>query len=178
LATRSAPLTAATSQPTLAIVQTQSAITAQAASTAVAPTLGLAATRAAPTVRVLSTQVAAATLAPALSTSVATYPVNIKFTRSNQSGPTVVVTNDGAAPVSLAGWSLLLGNASVAIPGTIGVIVPPHGTVTLHFTPGATTSNEVYLGGTSTAIANSVQTGSTVTLLDAKHQPASIYKVP
>lgn len=168
----------ATAAPTLAVVQTQAASTVQAAATAAEPRARAAATQAAPTYVAISTQVAATTLGPSYGTAVAVSPLRITAAKPDQADPTVTVVNGTAEPVNLAGWTLLVGNSPVAIPGTVGVTVPAHGSVTLHLKQGATTATEIYLGGASTPLATKLQTGAAIALIDARKQPATIYKLP
>ncbi len=177
-ATAGAPTTQAASTaagPTLAAVQTQASRTVEAEATVAAPTAAAAATRAAPTLQALSTVAALPTVPVSIRTAVARSQLQIAAVGTNQSDPTITVRNDGQAPVSLSGWTFLVGNSSVLIPTTSTWTVPAKSTVTLHLSRGSTKGDQVYLGFPAGTAASELVTGKPVTLVDTKTQPVSVY---
>jgi hypothetical protein len=188
VATRVAPTVAAARTevaPTVAAAATGVAVTGataqaqqatsvtvarQATATALAPTAQAVATRVAPTVESAATQVVAA-----VGTSVATSPVHVTNVNVGATDTIVTIQNGGSAPMSLAGWTLVVGpNLSVELSD---ITLKPGQTRQLHFSDGTDTDADVYLGFGNVAARASLQPGARVVLISPPDQIASVYSI-
>ena len=142
----------------------------EATATALAPTAQAVATHVAPTVQASATQVVSA-----VGTSVTTSTVHVTNVNVGTADTMVSIQNSGAAPVSLAGWTLVMGPNLSLVLGDI--TVKPGQTRVLHFSQGADTDSDVYIGfGTPVAPA-SLQPGARVVLIAPPDQIASIFPI-
>jgi hypothetical protein len=177
-ATQVAPTVQAASTaagPTVGAVQTRVSGTVQAEATAAAPAAAVAATQAAPTLQAVRTVVAAPVLSMAVRTATAISPLRIASVGTNEADPTITVRNDGDSPISLNGWTFLVGNGSVTIPTTSTWTVAAKSAVTLHLSRGTTRGDQIYLGPAAGTVATDIARGRQVALLDSRKQPVSIY---
>lgn len=142
----------------------------EATATALAPTAQALATHVAPTVQAAATQVVAAA-----GTSVATSPIHVTNVSVGASDTMVTIQNSGSAPMSLAGWTLLMGpNLSVVLSD---VTVKAGQTRQVHFSEGTDTDADVYIGFGSNAARASLQPGARVVLIAPPDQIASVYPI-
>jgi hypothetical protein len=171
--------------PTAQAAQTQAAATVIAAHTAVAPTvvvLQASATAYAPTAQAVATAVAptvqaAATITTSsLGTQVAESPLKITGVTVDSNDTTVKVQNSGSSSMSLNNYVLVMGPAFAVQLGSIDI--PAGQTITLHFSPGITTTTDAYLGFGSDVSANTLKTGNRVVLVTPRSEIASVYSIP
>ena len=152
---------------TLAPVATQVAAIVSGSATA-SGTAQAVATRLAPTLQVVQQ-----TVGP-IATSIAQSPIHITALNVTASDTTVVLQNSGSSPISLQGWTLLLGPN---IPLTLPPIMFAAGqTRTLHMAAGTTTDSDVYLNVPSVgAIATTFAPGQRAVLVMPDDQIASVF---
>jgi hypothetical protein len=142
----------------------------EATATALAPTAQAVATLVAPTVQAATTQVASV-----VGTSVATSPVHVTNVNVSSTDTMVSIQNGGAAPMSLAGWTLVMGpDLSVVLSD---VTVKAGQTRQLHFSQGTDTDGDVYIGFGSNVARSSLQPGARVVLISPSDQIASVYPI-
>jgi hypothetical protein len=120
-------------------------------------------------------QAAATQVVSAVGTSVASSPVHVTNVNVGTTDTIVAIQNGGAAPMSLAGWTLVLGpNFSIEL-SDIGLKAGQ--TRQLHLSDGTDTESDVYLGFGSGAARTSLQPGSHVVLISPPDQIASVYSI-
>jgi hypothetical protein len=126
------------------------------------------ATQLAPTLQVLQQ-----TVGP-VATSVAQSTVHITGVSVASDDTTVVLQNSGSSPVSLQGWTLLLGaNIPLTLPP---IMLAPGQTRTLHTAAGTTTDSDVFLGVASVGgIAATFAPGQRAVLVGPNNQVASVF---
>jgi hypothetical protein len=106
---------------------------------------------------------------------VATSTVHVTNVNVGETDTIVAIQNNGSSPMSLAGWTLVLGpNVSVELSD---IALKPGQTRQLHFSNGADTDSDVYLGVGSTAVHSSLQPGARVVLISPPDQIASVYAI-
>lgn len=161
----------APTQGAVAPTQQQASVAAarEATATAVAPTAQAVATRVAPTVQAAATQVGT------MATSVAASPVRVASVNVAAADAVVGVQNTGSEPTNLVGWTLVAGpNFSIEL-GDIPLKAGQ--TRQLHFSGGADTDSDVYLGFGTDAARSSLQPGAHVVLIAPPDEIASVYSV-
>jgi hypothetical protein len=165
--------------PTVQAAATQVAPTAQAAGTAMTAQRQATATALAPTAQAVGTQIAptvqaAATQAVgAVSTSVASSPVQIVTVKIDPVDTTIDIRNSGTNTVNLRNWTLLIG--PIAAITLEDYELSAGQTRTLHFSPGTDTSSDIYLGLGSGVMSRSLTPNDRVVLVMPSTQIASIY---
>ncbi len=85
-----------------------------------------------------------------------------------QPGPadsTLTLENSSGAPVDLTNWSVRLGATSLKLPAN--TVVPPNGRLVVHSGTGTSTASDVYLGQDTATLLTALQSGTTVSLVDA-----------
>ena len=147
-----------------------------ATATVLAPTAQAVATRVAPTVQAAATQSVATQGAPAVGTSVANSPVHVTNVNVGSTDTIVAIQNTGATPLTLTGWTLVMGpDLSIQLSD---ITLNAGQTRQLHFSQGSDTDSDVYLGPGSTNVArSSLQPGTHVVLIAPTDQIASVYPV-
>lgn len=155
------------SPPTIAAVASQ----VQAIQSGAATPSGTAvaqATRLAPTLQALQL-----TVGP-IATSVAKSTVHITGVSITPSDSTIVVQNSGSAPVTMQGWTLLMGpNIPITLPP---IMFAPGQTRTLHVASGTTTESDVFLAIPSVgAIATTMTPGQRVVLVGPDDEVMAIF---
>lgn len=168
--------------PTVAAAQTQVAPTVSAAQTQIAPTAAVVsaavqatATALAPTAQAVATHVAP-TVQAAVSTSVAESPVHVTAVNVSATDTTVAVQNSSTSRTDLGGWTLVMGPAfAIRLPD--GINLDPGQTVTFHFSLGATTPTDFYVGYGSNLASNNLSPGTHVVLVAPRDEIASVYTI-
>jgi hypothetical protein len=124
----------------------------------------------APTVQAAATQVVGS-----VGTSVAESPVHVINVAVSGTDTTVTIQNSGSSPMSLKGWTLVMGPDMSIVLGDINVNAGQarH----LHFSEGTDNDSDVYIGFGSTAAHGSLQPGSRVVLIAPPNQIASVYPI-
>jgi hypothetical protein len=161
------PTPAPPSPPTVAAVATQ-VRAIQSGTATPSGTAQAVATRLAPTLQAVQQ-----TVGP-IATSVARSPVHITSVVVTPDDPTVVLQNSGSAPVSLDGWTLLMGpNIPLTLPG---ITLAPGQSRTLHMSMGTNTDSDVFLNVASVgAIATTFAPGQRAYLIMPDDQVASVF---
>jgi hypothetical protein len=88
---------------------------------------------------------------------------------------TVSIQNSGTTPMSLSGWTLVLGPDASVVLGDISIKAGQ--TRLLHFSQGTDTDGDVYIGFGSTATQASLKPGTRVVLIGPSDQIASVYPI-
>lgn len=163
----SGPSAGATAQSQQA---TSVTVAREATATALAPRAQALATRVAPTVQAASTQVVSA-----VGTLVATSPVHVTNVKVGPTDTMVSIQNSGSAPMTLAGWTLVMGpDLSMVLSD---ITVKAGQTRQLHFSQGTDTDSDVYVGFGSAVARASLQPGARVVLISPADQIASVYPI-
>ena len=132
-------------------------------------------TSAAPTaVTAASTAVAGA--AAAGSTAVAAAPVQIASANVSPADATVTLLNSGSQPLSLSGWTLMVGSTPISLPSS--ATIPANQRLTLHSANGADSGTDVYLGGKVPNLTSMLQPGTRVALENPSGAPVTAFTVP
>ena len=155
---------------TVIVAHTQivpTAVAVQATVTAAAPTAQAVATRVAPTVQAASTSTVGA-----LATSVALSPVQVGSVNVDSSDTTVLIYNSGPVSLKLDGYTLVMGPYSMTLEE---IELGAGQSVTLHFSDGITTQQDVYLGFGSNVLSNGLKPGMRVVLVAPGNEVASVY---
>jgi hypothetical protein len=160
--------------PTVSAAKTEIAPTVAAArgatATAGAPTAQAVATQVAPTVQAVATQMVAS-----VGTAIAASPVHVSNVSVGTDDTSVAIQNTGAVPISLAGWTLVLGPQMSVVLNDVSIKAGQ--TRLVHFSQGTDNDTDVYMGFGASVAHSSLQPGARVVLIQPPNQIASMYSV-
>ncbi len=118
------------------------------------------------TPNVAGTAVGAATSAANVaSTAVSASPMRIVAVQPGPADSTLTLENTSGTPVDLTNWSVRLGATSLRLPAN--TVVPPNGRLVVHSGTGTSTASDVYLAQDTATLLTALQSGTTVSLVDA-----------
>jgi hypothetical protein len=103
-------------------------------------------------------------------------PVQIANATVTPADTTVTLLNAGSQPLSLSGWTLMVGSTPIALPSS--ATIPANQSLTLHSASGSDSSTDVYLGGKVPNIASILQPGTRVALENPNGSPVTAFTVP
>src|SRR5207247_1140050 len=116
---------------------------------------------------------------PSVATSVASsasVPVQITSASLGANDATVTVQATGSQPISLSGWTLMVGSTPVQLPSS--ATIPAGQSLILHTASGTNTGTDLYLGQNTQAIAASLQPGARVALQNPSGSTVTSFTVP
>jgi hypothetical protein len=93
-----------------------------------------------------------------------------------QVAPAASPRNTSSSAVSLSGWRLQVGTASVTLPSSASV--GPGQTATIHLAAGTNTATDIYLGDEARTLLSGLQPGARVALVNPQGQAVSEFSIP
>jgi hypothetical protein len=103
-------------------------------------------------------------------------PVQIVSASVGANDATITVHDSGSQPLSLSGWTLMVGTTPVQLPSN--ATVPAGQSLTLHAASGTNSGTDVYLGQNAQQIQSSLRPGTRVTLQDLSGSTVASFTVP
>jgi hypothetical protein len=103
-------------------------------------------------------------------------PVQITSASLGAGDATVTIQATGSQPLSLSGWTLVVGTTPVQLPSD--ATIPAGQTLKIHTAAGANTGTDVYLGQNAQAIVSALQPGARVALQNPGGATVISFTVP
>ncbi|HZQ97485.1 MAG TPA: lamin tail domain-containing protein [Chloroflexota bacterium] len=89
---------------------------------------------------------------------------------------TLTLQNTSNQAVDMAGWTLRVGSASVALPSNAKI--GPNDSMTIHTGSGSSSGKDLYLGSDAATIASAFRPGTTVAIVNQQGSTVTQFALP